>query len=119
MNTKTTYKTAIEYAIKNLPNAPADVKEKLVALQASIEKKSGAQRKPTANQVANKGFVETLIEFLQSVNEPMLAGDIIKAVPEFAEFSTSKMSAIITKAIAAGAVERVTEKRRSYFRAVR
>lgn len=113
---KATYKSAVKFALDNLPNAPADVKEKLAGLLASLEKKSGAERKPTANQIANEGHVATLIEFLRTAPEPMLAGDIIKAVPEFAEFSTSKMSALLSKAIAAGEVERVTEKRRSYFR---
>ena len=114
-NTKTTYKTAVDYAIANLPAAPADVVEKLTALSASLAKKSGAERKPTATQTANEGYKTCIVEFLQSADAPQTVTDILKGVPAFDGFSNQKVSALMTQLVNAGAVVKTTDKRRSYF----
>lgn len=115
MNTKTTYKTAIEYAIKNLPDAPADVRDKLTALVASLEKKSGAERKPTATQVANEGFKSAIIDFLRGADKPQTVTDILKGVAALNGFSNQKVSALMTQLVNGGMVVKTTDKRRSYF----
>jgi len=115
MNTKTTYKTAIEYAIKNLPDAPADVRDKLTALVASLEKKSGAERKPTATQVANEGFKSAIIDFLREADKPQTVTDILKGVAALNGFSNQKVSALMTQLVNGGLVVKTTDKRRSYF----
>lgn len=115
MNTKTTYKTAIEYAIKNLPDAPADVRDKLTALVASLEKKSGAERKPTATQVANEGFKSAIIDFLREADKPQTVTDILKGVAALNGFSNQKVSALMTQLVNSGLVVKTTDKRRSYF----
>jgi len=115
MTNKTTYKTAVEYAIKNLPNAPADITEKLTALAASLEKKSGAERKPTATQVANEGYKAAIVEFLGNCDKPQTVTDILKSVPAVAGFSNQKVSALMTQLVTAQAVIKTTDKRRSYF----
>lgn len=118
-NTKMTYKTAIEYAIHNLPaDAPAEVTDKLTALIASLEKKSGAERKPTATQVANEGYKTAIMAYLTDVGEPKTVGDILKEVPAVAGFSTPKVSALMKQLTEGGAVERLTDKRRTYFKAI-
>ena len=43
--TKTTNKTALLYAIENLPNAPADVREKWEKMVEQLDKKNAAPRK--------------------------------------------------------------------------
>lgn len=113
--TKTTYKTAVEYAIDHLTDAPEDVREKLSALAASLEKKSGAERKPTATQVANEGFKSAIVDFLASADAPQTVSDILKGVPAFDGFSNQKVSALMTQLVAAGTVVKTTDKRRSYF----
>lgn len=116
---KMTYKTAIEYAIRNLPaDAPAEVTDKLTALIASLEKKSGAERKPTATQVANEGYKTAIMAYLTDVGEPKTVGDILKEVPAVAGFSTPKVSALMKQLTEGGAVERLTDKRRTYFKAI-
>ena len=54
-NTKMTYGKAISYVMENY-DLPAEVADKLTALSESLAKKSGAERKPTATQVANEGY---------------------------------------------------------------
>ena len=112
---KTTYKTAVDYAIANLGNAPADVLEKLTALSASLAKKSGAERKPTATQTANEGYKTCIVEFLGGVGQPQTVTDILKGVPAFDGFSNQKVSALMTQLVTAGLVVKTTDKRRSYF----
>ena len=112
---KTTYRSAVEYAIRNLTDAPADVTEKLTALCASLERKSGAERKPTATQVANEGYKASIVEFLGNCDAPQTVTDVLKGVPALDGFSNQKVSALMTQLVNAGAVVKTTDKRRSYF----
>lgn len=113
--TKTTYKTAINYAIDHLSDAPADVLDKLSALRESLEKKSGAERKPTATQVANEGFKVAILDFLREVGTPQTVTEILKGVPAFDGFSNQKVSALMTQLVNAQAVVKTVDKRKSYF----
>jgi hypothetical protein len=114
-NTKTTYRSAVEYAVKNLADAPQDVLDKLTALAASLEKKSGAERKPTATQVANEGYKSAIVDFLGGVDKPQTVTDILKGVPALEGFSNQKVSALMTQLKDAGVVVKTSDKRRSYF----
>ena len=49
--TKMTYAMALEIAINAV--AEGEIRDKLIALKAQIEKKNSAERKPTKAQVAN------------------------------------------------------------------
>lgn len=112
---KTTYRSAVEYAIKNLPDAPAEIVEKLTALSTSLEKKSGAERKPTATQIANEGYKAAIAEFLSDCDKPQTVTDILKGVPALDGFSNQKVSALMTQMVNGGAVVKTSDKRRSYF----
>ena len=52
---KMTYVKAIDVVL-NGGEVTSEVREKLEALKASIAKKNGAERKPTATQTANEGY---------------------------------------------------------------
>ena len=114
-NTKTTYKTAVDFAIANLQDAPADVMDKLTALSESLARKSGTERKPTANQTANEGYKSLIVEFLEGIGQPQTVTDILKGIPAFEGFSNQKVSALMTQLVNAHAVVKTTDKRRSYF----
>lgn len=116
-NTKMTYGKAISYVMENY-DLPAEVAEKLAALSESLAKKSGAERKPTATQVANEGYKTEILAYLRDVTEPKTVGDILKEVPAVAGFSTPKVSALMKQLVdeGNGPVERLTDKRRTYFR---
>ena len=109
--TKLTYAVALDVAI----NAVADeaVKEKLVALKAQIEKKNSAERKPTAKQKENAGYKTAILAVLDAT--PRTITDIVGLVPELAELSNQRVSAMLTALVKDGEVVRSEYKRKAYF----
>ena len=80
-----------------------------------LERKSGGNRKPTATQKANEGIKSAILEYMEP--EVLYSiSDISKNVPECAELSGQKISAIITLLKNAEMVERVEIKRKAYFK---
>ena len=82
-----------------------------------LEKKS-ADKKPTAQQTANNGIKETILEVLTDNGGMMTITDIQKANAELGEMSNQRVSALIRQMILAGEVERVEDKRKAYLKAV-
>ena len=80
-----------------------------------LEKKSGGNRKPTATQKANEGIKSAILDYMEP--EVLYSiSDISKNVPECAELSGQKISAIITLLKNAELVERVEVKRKAFFK---
>lgn len=104
---------AIAYVIENC-EVPTEVAEKLEKILASYEKKSSAERKPTATQVANEHLKEIIVEVLTGA-EPMTVSEVIKAHVELAELSNQKVSALMTQLVNEKVVVKTIEKRKSYF----
>lgn len=111
---KMTNAKAIAYVIENC-TLPQDVAEKLEKIKASYEKKSSAERKPTATQIANEHLKDVILEVLTEATEPMTVSEIIKAHAELAELSTQKVSPQLAKLVDEKKVNKTTEKRKSYF----
>lgn len=111
-NAKITYSVALNYVLTNC-DLPADIAEKLTALQTSVEKKS-ANKKPTSKQVENEGLKTSLVEFLRG--KSLTVGEICKA-EEFEGLSSQKISSLLTQLKESGAVERSEIKRVAYFTA--
>ena len=81
-----------------------------------LAKKNSAEKKPTAQQVANKGVADAIVEALS--NEPdrlFTITEIIKEVPACAELTNQRVSAIVRQLIGVS-VERVEDKRKAFFR---
>ena len=118
---KATYKSAVEYALSNLPDAPDDIRERLEALRESLDKKSGENRKPTATQVENVGYQDAIAQYLLTLDEDdkKTVGDIIKECPAVSGFSGPKVTSLVTALVKNGKVIQVTDKRRNYYKAVR
>ncbi len=115
---KLTYAEALDTAIKVMPDG--EVKEKLLALKASITKKN-TERKPTANQKHNAELADVLYDFLcDHSGEGMTVSEICKKFDVFVneEISTSKATAILAILVKAGKVENYKDKRRSLYRIV-
>ena len=113
--TKMTYVKALEIAITTVDNAEA--KAKLEALKASIAKKNGAVRKPTATQKANEGYKVAILEFLAGGGKHTIT-EIMKGCGAVAELSNQRVSAIVRQMIESGDVVREEIKRKAYFSAV-
>lgn len=82
-----------------------------------LEKKNSADKKPTAAQVANEG-IKTAILNAMEVGKLYTITDFQKSVPECAELSNQRVSALVRQLKDSNLVERVEEKRKAYFRKI-
>lgn len=110
--TKMTYVSALEIAINSVENA--EVREKLEALKASIAKKNSAERKPTATQTANEGFKVAILNAIED-GKGYTITDLTKSVPEIADLSNQRVSAIVRQMVENGDLVREEIKRKAYF----
>jgi hypothetical protein len=115
--TKMTQKNALNYVITNC-EVPTDVKEKLGAMLASLEKRSAhkGDRKPTKTQVANEAYKEIILANME-VGRLYTVGEITAEMPfgENVNLSAQKVSALVKQLKDAGKVVRTEEKRKAYF----
>ena len=78
---------------------------------------STGEKKLTATQVANEGLKAEIFDHMaENSNRLFTISELIKEVPACAELSTSKVSAMLTQLIMAEKVERISDKRKSYFK---
>ena len=115
-NTKMTNRIALTYAIENC-DLPIDVREKFEAMIAALDRKSSAERKPSAKQTANDGIRAALVEFINANAEGdgFTCSDLLKVCPAVEGKSNQYVSAILRQAVLAGEVSKGTVKRRTYF----
>ena len=77
-----------------------------------LAKKNSAEKKPTAQQAENEAIKETILENLTS---QMTISEMQKSIPDLAEYSNQKISALMRQLILEGLVKKVEDKRKSYF----
>ena len=83
-----------------------------------LAKKNSAEKKPTAQQVANAGVADAILSHMTSDPNRMFSiTELIKEVPECAELTNQRVSAIVRGMIGVS-VERIEEKRKAFFRAL-
>ena len=82
-----------------------------------LAKKNASEKKPTAVQVANEGLKQTIMDVLNENGGLMTVTDIQKSCEELAELSNQKVSALIRQLKDDGKVEKIEDKRKSYFKA--
>ena len=109
---KMTYVKALDIAIEALTDG--EVKDKLVALKASIAKKNSAERKPTATQTANEGYKVAILNAMES-GKGYTITDLMKSVDAIADLSNQRVSAIVRQMVESGSVTREEIKRKAYF----
>ena len=119
-NKKMTYSTALEIAIRELSQAEGanpEVIEKLTALKATVDKKNASPKKQTAQQKKNAELKEVISEFLaENKDNGFTVTDILKEVPALEDDSNQHVSALMRQLVQDNAVEKYSEKRRTYFR---
>ena len=115
-NTKMTNKKALTYAIENY-DLPSDVREKFEAMIAALDKKSGAERKPSAKQNENAVVRAAVVEFINenAEGDGFTCSDLLKVCPAVEGKSNQYVSALLRQAVLAGEVSKGTVKRRTYF----
>lgn len=97
--------------------------EKLVAFIEHelelLERKSNSakegDKKPTAKQAENEKIKEVIISYMEE-NTLYSISDLQKNIAECAELSNQKMSALLRLLIEDKIVERVIDKRKTYFK---
>ena len=115
---KTTNKTALQYALEHLPDAPADVREKWTNMIAQLDKKNAAPKKLTAQQKTNEGVKDAIADFLaENGGEGFTCGDLTKQVPVLEGKTPQYVSALMRQLVDEKRAEKYTDKRRTRFRA--
>jgi len=76
---------------------------------------SGANRKPTATQKENEVIKTNILEVLADGKQRTVT-EIVKVLE--GDYTNQKISALVRQLIADGKVEKVVDKRKSYFKAV-
>ena len=82
-----------------------------------LAKKNSAEKKPTAVQVANEGLKTAILNFMV-VGQKYTITDLMKSVPELADLSNQRVSALVRQLKDADLVVRTEEKRKAYFEKV-
>ena len=111
---KMTNSKALAFVLANC-EIPADVKEKLENIKASIDKKNSAERKPTASQTENVGFKSAIVDYLGTCDKAQTIGDIMKGCAEVSNLTNQRVSAIVRQLKDDGIVVREEIKRKAYF----
>ena len=92
--------------------------EKLVAfIEHELEllaKKNSAEKKPTAQQVANDAVKTAIIDGMER-NRLYTVTEVIKSIPECADMTNQRVSALLRQMVDAGTIVRTEEKRKAYF----
>ena len=79
-----------------------------------LARKNSAEKKPTAQQVANDGIKSAILEGMEE-NHLYTITELQKSIPECAELSNQRVSALVRQMVTEGAVVRTEDKRKAYF----
>lgn len=114
MANKMTNVEALTLAIATLTEAGfnSEAIEKLNNIKTSYEKKSTSAHKPTATQLENERIKTTILDTMESGVQYTVT-DITKIIE--GDFSNQKISALLNGMAKNNLVNKVTDKRKSYF----
>lgn len=79
-----------------------------------LAKKNSSEKKPTAQQVANEAIKQAIVDGMERDHLYTIT-DIQKNVPECADLSNQKISALVRQLKDDGVVVKTEDKRKSYF----
>lgn len=80
-----------------------------------LAKKNSSEKKPTAVQVANDGIKTAILEGME-VGRLYTITELIKEIPELAELTNQRVSALVRQLKEDEKIVRVEDKRKAYFR---
>ena len=109
--------TKADYFRQIMANYPLNEDEKAF-VEHELEllaKKNSAEKKPTAQQTANKAICDAILGGMTDGRLYTIT-DIIKEIPECADLTNQRVSALVRGMKDSGLIERVEEKRKAYFR---
>lgn len=80
-----------------------------------LAKKNSGEKKPTKTQEENEGFKVLILDFLRTQTEGRTCTEIMKAIPEFAEFSNQKVASLVRLLTEAHKVKKEVVKGKALF----
>lgn len=117
-NKKMTNAMALEVAIEVLKATDtakySEVVEKLDKMLEQTNKKSSANRKPTATQVENEKLKTAIVNSL-ATGSKMTVTDMMKNIPELADLTNQRVTSLVSSLVKEGKLKREVEKRKAYF----
>lgn len=118
-NKKMTNAQALEIALEVLKETDtekyAEVIEKLDKMLVQVNKKSSANRKPTATQLENEGLRVKIAEYLTNTGKRLTVSEMMKEIEGLEELSNQRVTSLATSLYKEGKIEREVEKRKAYF----
>lgn len=118
-NKKMTNAQALEIALEVLKETDAEkyteVIEKLDKMLVQVNKKSSANRKPTATQLENERLKEKIDEYLVDTGNRFTVSEMMKEIEGLEELSNQRVTSLVTSLYKEGKVDREVEKRKAYF----
>lgn len=118
-NKKMTNAMALEIALEVMKETDAEkyaeVIEKLDKMLVQVNKKSSANRKPTATQLENESLKEKIVEYLVNTGSKFTVSELMKEVENLKELSNQRVTSLVTSLCGEGKVNRIVEKRKAYF----
>lgn len=79
-----------------------------------LAKKNSGERKPTANQIANEGLKTAIVEGMEP-KRLYTVSELMKVIPELADATNQKVSALLRQLVNEKVVDRTEDKRKAYF----
>lgn len=118
-NKKMTNAMALEIALEVLKETDAEkyteVIEKLDKMLVQVNKKSSANRKPTATQLENEGLRVKIVEYLTNTGKRLTVSEMMKEIEGLKELSNQRVTSLATSLYKEGKIGREVEKRKAYF----
>lgn len=118
-NKKMTNAMALEIAIEVLKETDTEkyteVVEKLQKMLVQVNKKSSANRKPTATQLENEGLRVKIAEYLTNTGKKLTVSEMMKEIEGLEELSNQRVTSLATSLYKEGKIDREVEKRKAYF----
>ena len=113
---KMTNKKALAFVLDAYADTmPVDVVEKIEGMIAQLDKRSTTERKPSARQVENEVLMTKTLEHMESDRWYAVA-EMIKEFDFYpSDITPQRVSALMTKLVEGGSVERKVDKRKVYF----
>ena len=113
MANKMTNKGALQFVLDTY-DVPAEVAEKLQSMLTQLEKKAGAERKPTARQQENAKIKDKILAQMEP-NVLYTVGEMLKKFDTSADMTSQRLTALLTQMAEDGAVERTKDKNKTLF----
>ena len=79
-----------------------------------LSKKNASDKKPTAQQVANEGIKTAILNGMES-GKAYTITEILKSVPDCADLTNQRVSALVRQMKDEGLLVRTEDKRKAYF----